>query len=186
MGNLTNVSFTDKHLEVLVSALETFYRLKSGQIGIALDIAYDFKMSYDDKQEVEKQIRTFLDFPLPNNSYYSFSSPEIGDARIAGEIESVIKEYLSVKNNDGYWDEAKSVLKASEEPFPIIQGFQEFNSYPLTLEQSKEVIKFQKEKKYNEMWDYIHSIISLPKCDRSEIMESGGQISVICHKPRKN
>ena len=184
-ANMTTISFTDKHLDVIRAALHTYYRLKSMQVGIALDEVYSYKIDYDGKEVIEDLIRQFLDCPLDKNAFYSFNSPEIGDGRIAGEIEGIIRQYQDVQAAGGYWDNAYIPLKASKEPWPIIQNFQDFESFPLK-EHSEAVKKLKDASKYKEMWDLIESVISLPKCEKAEVLDSGGELSVICHKPKKN
>ena len=45
--NINVVKLTDTHLSVINAALETYYRLKSGQIDMALDIAYNYKIKHE-------------------------------------------------------------------------------------------------------------------------------------------
>ena len=44
------VKLTDKHLAVINTALEVYYRLKSGQINIALDEAFSYSI---DREELD-------------------------------------------------------------------------------------------------------------------------------------
>lgn len=57
------VSFEKEHLYTLIAALDTFSRLQSGQIGMALDIAYaDRNLSHEERDDLEKKIRSVV-FP---------------------------------------------------------------------------------------------------------------------------
>jgi len=57
------VSFEKEHLYTLIAALDTYSRLRSGQVGMALDIAYgDRNLSYEERDDLEKKIRSVV-FP---------------------------------------------------------------------------------------------------------------------------
>lgn len=57
------VEFQKEHLYVLISALETYSRLQSGQIGMALDNVYiDRDLTWDEKEHIQNTIRYYA-FP---------------------------------------------------------------------------------------------------------------------------
>lgn len=57
------MEFEKKHLQTLVTALEVYSRLRSGQISMALDEAYfDRNLSWDEREYLEKVVRTIA-FP---------------------------------------------------------------------------------------------------------------------------
>lgn len=57
------IEFDKEHLQTLVTALEVYSRLRSGQVSMALDEAYwDRNLSWDEREYFEKMIRT-LAFP---------------------------------------------------------------------------------------------------------------------------
>ncbi len=59
------IEFDSEHLPVLINALETYSRLQSGQVGIAMDVVYaDRWLSWDEREHMEKTVR-FIAFP-PN------------------------------------------------------------------------------------------------------------------------
>ena len=134
--NMNTVKLSDKHLAVISNALEVYYRLKSGQVGIALDTAYDYKLSWEQKEVVEKQIKLMLFPELHSNAAYGFNSDKIGDAKVAYEVKKTFEEFLSVKNNDGCWGTGtnfRGPLKASDEPFPDILDFKKYKDYPFII-----------------------------------------------------
>ena len=145
------VKLTDKHLAVINTALEVYYRLKSGQINIALDEAFNYSIDREDAQIIELMIRKAAHKDLPPNAAHGFSSEKIGDARIAYEIKKTFEEVLAVKNNDGYYGHTVNFhgpLKASEEPLPEVIDFKNYKDFKLDSKQSKAVNKFFKEKNY--------------------------------------
>lgn len=64
------IEFDEEHLSVLVAALETYSRLQSGQIKMALDTVYaDRDISYEDGQYLENAVR-YIAFPSnPKKEY---------------------------------------------------------------------------------------------------------------------
>jgi len=59
------IEFDSEHLPVLINALETYSRLQSGQVGMAMDVVYaDRWLSWDEREHMEKTVR-FIAFP-PN------------------------------------------------------------------------------------------------------------------------
>ena len=59
------IEFDSEHLPVLINALETYSRLQSGQVGMAMDTVYaDRLLTWDEREHVEKTVR-FIAFP-PN------------------------------------------------------------------------------------------------------------------------
>jgi hypothetical protein len=64
------IEFDEEHLPVLISALETYSRLQSGQISMAMDIVYaDRNLSWDERQHIEGTIR-YMAFPAnPRREY---------------------------------------------------------------------------------------------------------------------
>jgi hypothetical protein len=65
-----SIEFDHRHLFVLVSALETYSRLQSGQIKMAMDEVYwDRGLTYDEGQYIENAIR-FIAFPPNATRHY--------------------------------------------------------------------------------------------------------------------
>jgi len=65
-----SIEFDADHLLVLISALETYSRLQSGQISMAMDTVYaDRNLSWDERQHIEGTIR-YMAFPAnPRREY---------------------------------------------------------------------------------------------------------------------
>jgi hypothetical protein len=64
------IEFDSEHLPVIINALETYSRLQSGQVGMAMDIVYaDRNLSWDERQHIEGTVR-FMAFPAnPRREY---------------------------------------------------------------------------------------------------------------------
>ena len=90
------IEFDEKHLSTLVTALETYSRLQSGQIKMAIDTAYgDRHISYEESQSIENIIR-YIAFPRSLERNYDGHG-------------SFYDQY----NNE--YDEGGSIVKESEE-----------------------------------------------------------------------
>ena len=64
------MEFEKEHLYVLISALETYSRLQSGQIGMALDNVYfDRDLTWEEKEHIQGTIRYYA-FPQPARREY--------------------------------------------------------------------------------------------------------------------
>lgn len=166
---MNTIKLSDTHLQVINTALEVYSRLRSGQIRIALNTAYIDKQhvadSFDKEKEIENLIqKTYFSELGRNGGYYSFSNPKMGDARIGYEILKTFEEFLSVKRNGGYYGTGTNFygpLKASDEPWPEVVGFNKYKDFPLTAKQSMRVRKLAEDNKFNEMWNYIGTIKSI-------------------------
>jgi len=201
--NKTKISFTDKQLSLIQSALEILYRLRSGQVGMAMDIVYfDKGLSWDEQQDIERFIRDIVfngekDRSAPANEPTAYSAAfgvgnkEIGEGNLAYEIEKTIRQYLSVKKNNGYWEVNCGFydpLKITDEPLPEIEGFNKWIDFPLTVAQSKKILRHYTKKDYLKMWqEYDKLELDLPKCEKREIIPIDAEKKVVirCHKPQK-
>ncbi len=187
---MNTVKLTDNHLRVINTALETYFRLKTGQVDIALDYAYGFKLNHYQADAIAAIIKSIA---LPEistrGSSYSFNSAEIGDGKIAYEIKKTFEEVLAVKNNNGYYGctvDFHGPLKASDEPLPEVVGFKNYIDYHLDKKQSKKVNKFFATKDFDGMWDYVDSLnLDLPKGEKTEIIPSFECVTIRVTKPRK-
>ncbi len=97
-----SIEFDKRHLFVLISALETYSRLQSGQIKMAMDEVYwDRGLTYDEGQHIENTIR-YHAFP-PNakreydghGGFYDQYGNEYDDR---GEIVEESEDWKSKKN----------------------------------------------------------------------------------------
>lgn len=200
---MPNVNLSDKHLKVIIKALEVYYRLKSGQIQIALDTAYDHALAYIDADAAQEIIRRWLpqfkDFD--RNSSYGVGAKELGDANIAYEINKTFQEYLSVQKNDGYYGytvDFHGPLKVSDEPLPKIREHKPYKDFPLTRKQSAKLLKLLNKNDYVKIWESVREMSpDLPKGEKQEIILDafkgeeavyGGdntRIVIRVHKPQK-
>lgn len=187
---MNTVKLHDDHMSVIIKALEVYYRLRSGQVAMALDTAYRYPFPWEFTQGIEKLIRTYTHPELSSSSSYGFSSERIDDARIAYEINKTFEEFLSVKNNDGFYGWTVNFhgpLKASEVPFPEVVGFNKFKDYPLPdASSNKKAFKLLNQKKYEQLWDFIDSLkLDLPKGEKKEIIPVENGVIVRVHKPHQ-
>jgi hypothetical protein len=189
--NMNDIKLSDTHLRVINRALEVYYRMRSGQIGIALDTAYDKCIDWDSRDLIEKMVRKLVieDEKLSSPSAsYGFNSDEIGDARIAYEIQCVFRQYLAVKRNDGFFDystvDFRDPLKASDEPLPEVVNFVKYIDHVFNSAQSKKINQLHNKKKYKEAWDYIDSLkLDLPKGECVELLSGFNGVTMRIHKP---
>ena len=187
---MNTVKLSDKHLEVIRDALETYFRMKTGQVSIALDTVYDYKLNHEQSQAIESIVKAMV---LPEiasrGTSYSFNSPQIGEGKIAYEITKVIDEYLSVKKNDGYYGHTvdfSGPLKASEEPLPEILDHKNYKDFVFDKKQSAKANKLYSSKNFDKLWEYVYSTFTnLPKGEKIEIIPSFENVTVRVYKPRK-
>lgn len=188
---MNTVKLSDVHLAVINAALETYFRLKTGQVAIALDIAYDYKLNYKQTQSIEDQIKTLV-YPkiASRGTSYGVGSPEIGDATIAYEIRKTFEEYVAVKNNNGYYGHTVDFdgpVKISDVPLPIIVDHKNYKDFILNKRESKKVNKLLNEKDYEGAWKYIDSLKKgIPRGEKTEIIPSFVGVIVRVTKPRNN
>jgi hypothetical protein len=187
---MNTVKLSDKHLQVIRDALETYFRMKTGQVSIALDTVYDYKLNHEQSQAIESIVKAMV---LPEiasrGTSYSFNSPQIGEGKIAYEITKVIDEYLSVKKNDGYYGHTvdfSGPLKASEEPLPEILEHKNYKDFVFDKKQSAKANKLYSSKNFDKLWEYVYaSFPDLPKGEKIEIVPSFANVTVRVYKPRK-
>ena len=189
-NEVNTVKLTDVHFSVINAALETYYRLKSGQISIALDIAYEYKLNYDQVHAIETMIKLIaLPKLAEKGSHYGYNAPEIGDAKIAFEIKKTFEEVLAVKRNGGYYGSTVDFhgpLKCSDEPLPEVVNFKNYIDHKFTAEQSAVINDYYHLREFNKMWDYVDSLTSnLSIGDKREIIPSFNGVIMRIHKPRK-
>ena len=187
---MNTVKLSDKHLEVVRDALETYFRMKTGQVSIALDTVYDYKLNHEQSQAIESLVKAMV---LPEiasrGTSYSFNSPQIGDGTVAYEITKVIDEYLAVKRNDGYYGHTvdfSGPLKASEEPLPEILDHKNYKDFVMNKPQSSKANKFYSSENFEKLWEYVYTIFpDLPKGEKIEIIPGFEYVNVRVYKPRK-
>lgn len=173
---MNTVKLSDGHLKVINKALETYYRLKSGQIDIALDTAYSYRFDRETTDEISDFVRARIFPELKNRAAYGVGAPEIDDASIAYEIRKTFEEYLAVRLNDGYYGHTVDFdgpLKVSDEPLPVVVEHKNFKDFELSPKDARIVHKFLEAKDFEKAWNHIHSLnLNLPKGESIEIIPS--------------
>ena len=131
------VTFDERHLPVIVRALEVFQRMRSGQIDMALDECYADKQTklmndkdyshYTDNKVIETIIRNvyFKDLGSPNAAWgigqYGFGGEE------AYMIQKTLRQYMAYERNDGYSGSGRDFDicwgSYSDVPNPVVEGF---------------------------------------------------------------
>ena len=193
---MTTITFTDKHLLVIEQALEVYNRLRLGQIKIALDEAFpDKHLDYDAGNALEKEVRKVI-FPELTDSRASYGvGQHKGNGEIAYEIRQTLRQYISVKNNDGYFDHSfrnfDDPLKLSEEPLPIIEGFDKSKTFVIKGKKTNDRLHTLIEAKdFTQLWKEIDKYFqdAMPKCSQSKIVynEETGNHELICTKAYKD
>lgn len=185
---MNNVKLSDKHLNVIAKALEVYYRMRSGQIGIALDVAYNYSLSWEEKDALETIVKLIaFKGELKDGRSYGIGHSKIGDASVAYDIRKTFEEFLAVTNNDGYYEhtsEFDGPLRTSNEPVPEVVGFVRYKDFHLSKELSIEANRLHKEKKFNELWQYIDSL-EIPKGSKSECIQSLENVTIRVWRPNR-
>ena len=178
------ITFDERHLPVITRALETFMRLRSGQIGMAMDEVYSDKQSkmlkdkdyyhYDDNKDIEKLIRSvyFKDLDRPNAAW------GVGQYGHGGEeaymISKTLRQYMAYERNDGYAGTGRDFDTTwgtySDIPNPVVEGFstRKFFEAPKSLQKKLYVLVYNGS--YAEAFDLIDKKWkTLPRGDKYEI-----------------
>ena len=178
------VTFDERHLPVLVRALEVFQRMRSGQITMAMDECYADKQTkmlkdrkyyhYGDNKEIEKLIRSvyFKDLGSPNAAW------GVGQYGYGGEeaymIQKTLRQYMAYERNDGYSGTGRDFDTCwgsySDVPNPVVAGFSTRKFFPAPKSIANKIDLLCNENKYKEAFDLIDKKWkSLPKGDKYEI-----------------
>lgn len=194
------VIFDERHLPVLVRALEVFQRMRSGQIDMALDECYADKQTkmlkdrkyyhYGDNKEIEKLIRSvyFKDLGSPNAAW------GIGQYGYGGEeaymIQKTLRQYMAYERNDGYAGTGRDFDTCwgsySDVPNPVVEGFstRKFFKAPKSIQKKLENLISVGD--FKGAFDLIDKKFkTLPKGDKYEISFSGDDWGVFVTAPRK-
>lgn len=183
---MNTVNLTDNHLKIISKALEVYFRLRLGQISIAIDTAYQHSLNFEDSKMIEKTVK---DLVFKDDLNYGIGNKKIDDANLAYEIKKTFDEVLAVKNNDGYYDmtvDFDGPLKVTDEPLPQVTNFYPFKDYLLDKKQSLKVKKLIVKQDFEKMWDYILSLnLDLSKGKKTEVVYIQDDIAIRVWKPRK-
>jgi hypothetical protein len=172
------VELQEEHLDVVVRALETYQRLKLGQIKHALDEAFDTPIDYEDAMAIENFTRKIL-FPelSPNASYGIYNTEKVGDATLAYELYKVLGRYKAFKDNDGWADYTRRFDKPHSHtgvPLPVVQGAIEHKNFKIPKKLWKKIANAIENKDtadWSDIWKSIDKAMpKLPRGEKSEII----------------
>lgn len=96
------VEFDESHLPILINAMETYSRLQSGQIKMALDTVYEDRcLSYEEAQHIEGTIRYYA-FPANPRREYD------GHGGFYDQYENIYDEGGTIAEESENWKRKKS------------------------------------------------------------------------------
>jgi hypothetical protein len=191
------IEFDEEHLYTLVHALEAYSRLRSGQIGMALDAVYwDKDLDWNDKKDLETTVRSIVFkheiISESSNMSYGVGCSEMKDGTDAFIIRKVIDQYLHYKRNDGY----RKIMDVSGDgaygsgykgtPPPKIVNFDPSKTFPVPKKYWNALDFLFEKKDYSAMWEYIDKAFKkkkLPKGNSSEIKKVDNNWVVIVKEP---
>jgi hypothetical protein len=197
-----SIEFDRKHLSVLTTALEIYSRLRSGQIKIAMDSAFEDKeLTYEDGQVLESFVRTIVfrkeELLIKNrNAYLGIGCKTMKDGTVAWEIKKAIEEYLHYERNGGYRDmgvDGDGVLNISKIPEPKIldkvHGYwKPEKSFRIPQRSQSKISEAIKSQQHNKAWEIVHKCFKnkpLPMGSSARIQEVSGTYYVVVTKPIK-
>jgi hypothetical protein len=198
-----SIEFDEKHLATLVTALEVYSRLRSGQIAMAMSTAFIDKacLNYIDTHVIESVVRTLAfrneDICTNPNSYYGVGCEQMKDGTTAWEIKKVIEQYLHYQQNDGYRTimnvSSNGPMQYSDVPIPKI--IDAVNGYWKPQKEFKIPQRYQeamdkaiKSKNFTKVWEITDKSFKskpLPKGNKSKIEKIAGFYFVIIEEPYK-
>lgn len=198
-----SIEFDEKHLGTLVTALEVYSRLRSGQIAIAMSTAFIDKscLDYNDTHVIESVVRTLAfrseEICTNPNSYYGVGCDPMKDGTVAWEIKKVIDQYLHYQQNDGYRQNANvsghGAMQYSDIPIPkIIDAINGYwkpqKEFIIPQRYQEDMDKAIKSKEFTKAWEIADKSFKkkpLPKGSKSRIEEICGTYYVVVEEPYK-
>jgi len=197
-----SIEFDRKHLSVLTTALEIYSRLRSGQIKIAMDSAFEDKeLTYEDGQVLESFVRTIVfrkeELLIKNrNAYLGIGCKTMKDGTVAWEIKKAIEEYLHYERNGGYRDmgvDGDGVLNISKIPEPKIldkvHGYwKPEKAFRIPQRSQSKISEAIKAQQHNKAWEIVDKCFKnkpLPRGSSARIQEVSGTYYVVVTKPIK-
>jgi hypothetical protein len=197
-----SIEFDRKHLPVLTTALEVYSRLRSGQIKIAMDSAFEDKeLTYEDGQVLESFVRTIVfrkeELLIKNrNAYLGVGCEAMKGGTVAWEIKKAIEEYLHYERNNGYRDmgvDGDGVLNISKIPEPKIldkvHGYwKPEKAFRIDQRYQSKISEAMEGNQYNKAWQIVDKCFKnkpLPIGSSAKIQEVSGTYYVVVAKPVK-
>jgi hypothetical protein len=196
-----SIEFDERHLSTLITALEIYSRLRSGQIKFAMDAAFwDKDLTYNDTEVIESFIRTLVfrkdkTITQNRNSYYGIGCLQMKDGTVAWEIKKTIEQYLHYQRNNGMRRicdvSGDGPLQISGIPAPKIfdpiQGYWKPQKKFKIPQSKQESIRKAIEAKNHELaWRIAQASFKknpLPSGSRSKIQEVSGTYYVLVEEP---
>lgn len=177
-----SIQFDEEHLGTLVSALETYSRLRAGQIKLAFDTVYwDKELTYHDVETIENFVRAIVfnkDELLSQNrnASYGVGCEEMRDGTVAWEIKKTIEQYQHYQRNDGYRRvcdvSGDGPMQFSHVPVPKIVDFNPSKTFDVPKKAYDILNKAYDKKDWETMWATIELAFKntpLPKGKSSKI-----------------
>lgn len=198
-----SIEFDERHLSTLITALEVYSRLRSGQIKIAMDAAfYDKDLTYHDSEVIESFVRSIVfnkeeELIKHRNSYYGVGCEKMKDGTVAWEIKKTIEEYQHYQRNNGIRKigdvSGDGAIQYSDIPIPKIKGdvtgyWSPMMVFRIPQRYQESMDKAMKEKNFDKVWEIVDKAFKkkpLPKGSTTKVSEVAGTYYVIVEKPYK-
>lgn len=120
---------------------------------------YDENGQRDTEITHKEKMRAKRPYLPGHNSYFGVFSPETKDGSLAYEIYQTLRQYVALKESDGYHSmgtQFRDPLEITGEPLPVIEGFSKEKRFPI---KGKAVVnkikKYQNSQEWDKMWDTI-------------------------------
>ena len=198
-----SIEFDERHLSTIVTALEVYSRLRSGQIKFAMDAAFcDKDLTYNDGEVIESIVRTLVfrkeeEMIHNRNSYYGVGCLQMKDGTVAWEIKKAIEQYLHYQRNGGMRRICDvsgdgpleiSGISAPKVLDPIHGYWKPQKEFRIPQGKQKSMRKAIDNKDYEKAWNIVHSSFCrnpLPTGTKIRIEEVSGTYYVIVEEPYK-
>lgn len=198
-----SIEFDERHLSTIVTALEVYNRLRSGQIKFAMDAAFcDKDLTYNDGEVIESIVRTLVfrkeeEMIHNRNSYYGVGCLQMKDGTVAWEIKKAIEQYLHYQRNGGMRRICDvsgdgpleiSGISAPKVLDPIHGYWKPQKEFRIPQGKQKSMRKAIDNKDYEKAWNIVHSSFCrnpLPTGTKTRIEEVSGTYYVIVEEPYK-
>jgi hypothetical protein len=126
---------------------------------------YDESGNRDTEYTLEEKYRIKRPKNLGNNSYYGVGSKEMNESggTLSYEILSLIRQYIALKENDGYTDTGthfQDPLHLTNVPLPVIDDFSKEKVFEL---RGKALVnklnKLEDSKNFVEFWEHVNNYL---------------------------
>lgn len=213
------LELTEKQLRIVSRALEAYSRAHTGQFDIWYEETFAHGINSNTVKELDFQEKQILNDKMKNmilksqtgmldidsnGSFGVLNQSICGSVREAYNISKVIQEFLSVRDNDGYWGDTRNFdgPLGNDKETPSIEGFSEWVEIEIKSEDDKsEIIKHWLDENAEGVWTVADKY--MPKGvetsirriwplyflniddDRDIVYPEGMTMVLQIHKPRK-